>query len=59
MIKKFKTFEEARRDLSVMNPDQAYYDRLKAFFNFTEKLIDYYNRSRILRNRTTQFEKST
>lgn len=41
MIKKFKTFEEARRDLWVMNPDQAYYDCLRAFFNFTEKLIDY------------------
>lgn len=41
MIKKFKTFEEARRDLWVSNPDQEYYDRLRAFFDFTEKLIDF------------------
>jgi hypothetical protein len=34
MIKKFKTFEEAQRDLWVMNPDEAYYQRLKEFYDF-------------------------
>ncbi|GJQ31591.1 MAG: hypothetical protein HBSAPP04_04300 [Ignavibacteriaceae bacterium] len=38
MIKKFKTFEEARRDLWVMNPDAAYYKRLFELFNLVSKL---------------------
>lgn len=32
MIKKFKTFEEARRDLWVMNPDATYYKKLFELF---------------------------
>ncbi|MDP2302034.1 MAG: hypothetical protein Q8N03_06390 [Ignavibacteria bacterium] len=37
MIKKFKTFEEARRDLWVMNPDAEYYKRLMEFYEFASR----------------------
>lgn len=37
MIKKFKTFEEARRDLWVMKPDAEYYKRLRTLYEFAEK----------------------
>jgi len=39
MIKKFKTFEEARRDLWVMNPDDVYYKRLSEFYELAASLI--------------------
>jgi len=39
MIKKFKSFEEARRDLWVMNPDENYYRGLKEFYALASKLI--------------------
>lgn len=39
MIKKFKTFEEARRDLWVMNPDEAYYKRVFEFYELAGSLI--------------------
>ncbi len=39
MIKKFKSFEEARRDLWVMNPDANYYRGLKEFYALASKLI--------------------
>ncbi|NUN10289.1 MAG: hypothetical protein HUU54_14035 [Ignavibacteriaceae bacterium] len=38
MIKKFKTFEEARRDLWVMNPDDAYYNRVFRFYELAASL---------------------
>ncbi len=39
MIKKFKTFEEARRDLWVMNPDKAYYQRVAEFYELASSLV--------------------
>ncbi len=39
MIKKFKTFEEARRDLWVMEPDDEYYRRVIAFYELAASLI--------------------
>lgn len=38
MIKKFKTFEEARRDLWEMNPDENYYKRLTKFYELASML---------------------
>lgn len=37
MIKKFKTFLEARMDLWEMNPDEKYYRRLKDFYGLAAK----------------------
>jgi len=34
-VKKYKTFEEAERDLWVLNPDEEYYKRLKSFLCFS------------------------
>jgi hypothetical protein len=36
-IKKFKSFEDAERDLWVFQPDERYYKRLRAFYNFAAK----------------------
>jgi hypothetical protein len=36
-VKKFKSFEEAERDLWVFEPDERYYKRLRAFYNFAAK----------------------
>lgn len=40
MIKKFKTFGEARRDLWVEKPDAEYYKNLDAFYYMAYKLLD-------------------
>ncbi|GMU85953.1 MAG: hypothetical protein AMXMBFR48_11950 [Ignavibacteriales bacterium] len=40
MIKKFKTFEEARRDLWVEKPDAEYYKRLDSFYFMAYKMLD-------------------
>lgn len=37
-VKKFKTFEEAERDLWVFNPDKEYYEHVKRMFEFWDKL---------------------
>lgn len=37
-IKKFKTFEEASKDLWVMETDEEYFNRLKEYFEFWSKL---------------------
>ncbi|NUM69717.1 MAG: hypothetical protein HUU43_02630 [Ignavibacteriaceae bacterium] len=39
MIKKYKTFEEARRDLWVMEPDEAYYKRVIAFYELAATIM--------------------
>jgi len=39
VIKKFKTFEEAQKDLWVMNPDDVYYKRLSGFYELASSLI--------------------
>jgi hypothetical protein len=36
-VKKFKSFEEAERDLWVFEPDDRYYERLRGFYNFAAK----------------------
>lgn len=37
-VKKYKTFEEARRDLWILNPDDKYLQRLRNLFIASEKL---------------------
>ncbi len=37
-IKKFNTFEEASKDLWVLNPKKEYYEKLKELFAFWDKL---------------------
>jgi len=37
-VKKFKTFDEAERDLWCMEPDEAYYKRVIKLFDTTRKL---------------------
>ena len=39
-IKKYTTFEEASKDLWVLNPDSDYYKKLKNNFAFWSKLAD-------------------
>ncbi|GAB1350905.1 hypothetical protein MASR1M107_31200 [Ignavibacteriales bacterium] len=39
MIKKFKTFDEAQQDLWCFNPDEAYYKRVKEFYELASHLI--------------------
>lgn len=40
MVKKFKTLEEARRDLWEFNPDDKYYERVDKFFAMARKLVN-------------------
>jgi hypothetical protein len=37
-LKKFKSFEEARRDQWTFEPDQLYYQRIRKFYQFAAKL---------------------
>lgn len=37
-VKKFKTFEEARKDQWVFEPDDAYYRRIRKFYQFAFRL---------------------
>jgi len=37
-VKKFKTFDDAAKDLWVYNPDDQYYQNLKAIFEFWSKI---------------------
>lgn len=37
-IKKFLSFEEARRDLWVIDPDENYYKRVRELFALVERL---------------------
>lgn len=39
MIKKFKTFEEARRDLWEMNPGPEYYKRVINFYGLASDIV--------------------
>lgn len=39
MIKKFKTFEDARRDLWEMNPSEIYFKRVKKFYRLASFLV--------------------
>ena len=34
LIKKYKTFEEAEKDLWVLEPDENYYKKLRKILNF-------------------------
>ena len=42
-IKKFKSFEEAHKDLWVLKPDDEYYMRLREFF----ELVYYLNPTKV------------
>ena len=37
-VKKFRTFEEAERDLWSLRPDERYYQKLRAFYALALKL---------------------
>ncbi len=37
-VKKFKTFEEAERDLWCFKPDEAYFERVRKIFDMAYKL---------------------
>lgn len=37
-IKKFLSFEDAKKDLWVINPDENYYRRIKELFALVERL---------------------
>jgi hypothetical protein len=37
-IKKFTSFEEARRDQWVFSPDEEYYKRIRKFYRFAFRL---------------------
>ena len=39
MIKKYKTFEDARRDLWEMNPDKKYFNRVLNFYDLASGLV--------------------
>ncbi len=39
-LKKYSTFEEASKDMWVMTPNDDYYNKLKAHFEFWKKLYD-------------------
>ncbi len=39
-IKKYSSFEEASKDLWIMNPNDDYYNKLKEHFAFWKKLSD-------------------
>lgn len=39
-LKKFSSFEEASKDLWIMNPNDVYYKNLKEHFEFWRKLSD-------------------
>ncbi len=37
-IKKYTSFEEASKDLWILQPNERYYKKLKELFNFWDKL---------------------
>lgn len=39
MIKKFKTFEDASRDLWEMNPSEIYFKRVRNFYGLASFLV--------------------
>ncbi len=39
MVKKFKTFEEARRDLWEMHPSDEYYKRVISFYELASHFV--------------------
>ena len=39
-IKKYSSFEEASKDMWIMNPNNDYYKKLKEYFAFWGKLSD-------------------
>ncbi len=50
-IKKFISFEDARKDLWVNNPDEKYYRRLKELFRFWGKITKRNVRKGIIKGR--------
>jgi hypothetical protein len=57
-VKKFKSFEEAERDLWVFEPDERYYERLRGFYNFAAKFSVARFPSAVFKFRTIQEAKS-
>jgi hypothetical protein len=38
-VKKFKSFQEATEDLWCLHPDQAYYNRVRRFYEFAAHFV--------------------
>jgi len=43
MVKKFKSFEDAERDLWNFSPDSSYYKRITEFYRLASKLTHFSN----------------
>ena len=54
MIKKFKTFEDARRDLWELNPDAEYYARVRRFYELASGIVKYNAKSGVFKFKTIQ-----
>ena len=52
MIKKFKTFEEAQQDLWCFHPDEAYYKRVKEFYELASHLVKFKVHKGVLKFKT-------
>ena len=52
MIKKFKTFEEAEHNLWCFNPDDAYYKRVKEFYELASHLVKFKVQKGVLKFKT-------
>ena len=38
-VKKYKTFEDAEKDLWVLNPDEEYYKKIWELFKFSSEIL--------------------
>ncbi len=38
-VKKYKTFEEAEKDLWIINPDEKYYEKVWKMFEFSTEIL--------------------
>ena len=54
MIKKFKTFDEAQQDLWCFNPDEAYYKRVKEFYELACPLVKFKVQKGVLKFKTCE-----
>ena len=52
MIKKFKTFEDARRDLWEMHPSEEYYKRVINFYELASHLVKQKVKKRVFKFKT-------
>lgn len=53
-VKKFKSFEDAERDLWVFEPDDQYFERLRKFYEFASRFLVVRRPGQILKFRSIQ-----